>query len=96
MILTLFPHRTAVVQPEGMMLSKWRGERETGKIPQAQGEGRKSPGGGREGQMKKTIPVVLVLVEDNKKGTGRRSRIVRKEVKGQRPTVKVRPNLEKP
>ena len=34
-----------------------------------QGEGRKSPGGGKEGQMKKTIP--LELVEDNKKGTVR-------------------------
>ena len=29
MILTFFPHRTAIVQPEEIMLSQWREERET-------------------------------------------------------------------
>ena len=48
---------------------------------------RKSPGGGREGQMRKTIPA-----EDIKKGKGRRSKIARKEGKEQKSTVKVKPS----
>ena len=48
MILTVFPHRTAVVQPEEMMLSKWRGERETGKNSSSS-RGGEEESRGREG-----------------------------------------------
>ena len=50
---------------------------------------RKSPGGGREGQMGKTIPAVLVLVNKKKEKK-------KKEAREPKPIVKVKPSLEKP
>ena len=51
---------------------------------------RKSPGGGREGQMGKTIPAVLPQM--NKKKEKKK----KKEVKELKPIVIVKPSLEKP
>ena len=66
------------------MLNQWREERESRGREGGADEENNSCNAGSGGQQ-----------EGDRKGTGRRSRIVRKEVKGQKLTVKVKPNIEK-